>query len=70
MADYEELQGVRKWVADRLKLNPAQASIASLVKCKGRHSDLYVQPKSDREAWDKTWLTRDPKRLTKRVTET
>ena len=30
MADYEELQGVRKWVADRLKLNPAQASIASL----------------------------------------
>src|SRR5210317_905370 len=29
MAD-EELRGVRKWVADRLKLNPAQPSIASL----------------------------------------
>ena len=30
MAEYEELKGFRKWVADRLKLNPAQPSIASL----------------------------------------
>ena len=30
MAEYEELKGVRKWVADRLKLNPAQPSISSL----------------------------------------
>jgi hypothetical protein len=27
---YEEIKGFRKWVADRLKLNPAQPSIASL----------------------------------------
>src|SRR5210317_105660 len=30
MAEYEELKGIRRWVADRLKLNPAQPSIASL----------------------------------------
>ena len=30
MADNEEIKGFRKWVADRLKLNPAQPSIASL----------------------------------------
>jgi len=30
MAEYEELKGFRKWAADRLKLNPAQPSIASL----------------------------------------
>ena len=30
MAEYEELKGFRKFVADRLKLNPAQPSIASL----------------------------------------
>ena len=29
MAD-DEIRGFRKWVADRLKLNPAQPSIASL----------------------------------------
>jgi HK97 family phage portal protein len=30
MAEYEELKGFRRWAADRLKLNPAQPSIASL----------------------------------------
>ena len=30
MAEYEELKGFRRWSADRLKLNPAQPSIASL----------------------------------------
>jgi len=30
MADNEEIKGFRKWVADSLKLNPAQPSIASL----------------------------------------
>jgi len=30
MAEYEDLKGFRKWAADRLKLNPAQPSIASL----------------------------------------
>ena len=30
MAEYEELKGFRKWAANRLKLNPAQPSIASL----------------------------------------
>jgi len=30
MAEYEDLKGIRKWAADRLKLNPAQPSIASL----------------------------------------
>ena len=30
MAENEELKGFRKWAADRLKLNPAQPSIASL----------------------------------------
>src|SRR6056300_1700456 len=30
MAEYEDLKGFRKWMADRLKLNPAQPSIAAL----------------------------------------
>lgn len=30
MAEYEDLKGFRRWAADRLKLNPAQPSIASL----------------------------------------
>ena len=31
MAEYEELKGFRRWIsADRLKLNPAQPSIAAL----------------------------------------
>ena len=30
MAEYEDLKGFRRWAADRLKLNPAQPTIASL----------------------------------------